>query len=92
MAIESYERLLSHRRRLTFASPPIIRLAVVHQREMISTVFPIQRVTTACILCKAMDFGSVLYFERLCDVKHSSFDKKGNLEVEITWMIVYSQP
>ena len=31
-------------------------------------------------------FGSLWYFEWLCDVKHSLLDKKGNLEAEITCM------
>ena len=62
MAVEWYERLHSHRMVDDIRLPNLSLESLSNApgkfpREMISTVCPIQRETTACILCKAMDLA-----------------------------------
>lgn len=85
MVVEWYERLLSHR------MVDDIRLPAYHwTRCRIPWGNYLHRVPqTKGNHCQhplqGDGFGSVLYFEWLCDVKHPRSDKKGNFEVEITW-------
>ena len=91
MAIEWHTRLLSHRMVDDIRLPAYHWISLSNTPGKMSPSSAPYRGSRCLHPLRGDGSGSVLYFEWLCDVKHSSLDQKDNFEVEITWRATENQ-